>query len=361
MDFLAFKAKLNQFLLVFILSSFVGCAKFNYLYEQGMGQMALLSSGKDNKEILKNVRVPRSHKEKIKQIESLKKYFYLYWEKKESKIYSQTTILKNKAVTYLVIASPFNELNAVESCFPIMGCFPYLGFFNLESAQEFAKEKEKENLVTWIRPVYAYSTLGYFTDTILSSFFEYDEYELAELIFHELFHTIFFVKNQVELNENLANYFSERMLGDYFQKIEKNQYFQMEKRKYESYSKLKLAVVVLTQELQALYKTHLPKNKDEANLIFNEFMTDRFSVEIMKRCQELDISPRDCFPLDRQWNNASFAAFLTYEKNTNDLERLQKKLGLNIKEFYNWLVNKYKEFENQNDEEYFDKYIFKDF
>jgi len=80
-------------------------------------------------------------------------------------------MLENSAVTYLVVASPFNEIKAVETCFPVMGCFPYLGFFNLNSAKNFAKEKENENYVTWIRPVYAYSTLGYFTDTILSSFF----------------------------------------------------------------------------------------------------------------------------------------------------------------------------------------------
>lgn len=351
---------LRQCFFLLALSAVVGCAKFNYLYEQGVGQMALLSRGKDNQELLKNVRVSKDHKEKIKQIEILKKYFYMYWEKKESKIYSQTTMLKSKAVTYLVIASPYNELKAVESCFPIMGCFPYLGFFNLESAKDFAKEKESEELVTWIRPVYAYSTLGYFTDTILSSFFEYDEYELAELIFHELFHTIFFIKNQVELNENLANYFSERMLEEYFHKMGRGDYFEFEKRKYESHGKLKLTVVNLTLELQELYKTHLPKNKEEAQLIFNEFMADRFNTEVMKKCQELDISPRDCFPLQRKWNNASFAAFLTYEKKSNDLAQLQKKLGFNLKEFYNWLVKKYKEFENQNDEVDFDKFIFRE-
>jgi predicted aminopeptidase len=362
MGFLKTKSNfITKLFFLITLSCLVGCAKFNYLYEQGVGQMALLSRGKDNKDIIKNVRVPKDHKEKIKQIEVLKKYFYIYWEKKESKIYSQTTMLKNKAVTYLVIASPYNELKAVESCFPIMGCFPYLGFFNLDSAKEFAKEKEKEELLTWIRPVYAYSTLGYFTDTILSSFFEYDEYELAELIFHELFHTIFFVKNQVDLNENLANYFSERMLEEYFYKMGRGEYFEVEKKKYESFSKLKLTVVNLTIELQELYKTHLPKSKIEAEQIFNEFMKDRFNGEVMKKCQALDISPRDCFPLNRQWNNASFAAFLTYEKNSSDLAQLQKKLGLNLKDFYNWLVKKYKEFENQNEEDDFDKFIFREF
>ncbi|MBC7713550.1 MAG: aminopeptidase [Rhizobacter sp.] len=335
------------------------CAKFDYLYEQGVGQMSILSKGKDNQEMLKSVRVPKNHKEKIQKIQDLKKYFYHYWDKKETKIYSQTTMLTNRAVTYLVIASPYQEIKAVENCFPLMGCFPYLGFFSLTSAKRFAKEKEAEDLVTWTRPVYAYSTLGYFTDTILSSFFEYDDYELAELIFHELFHTIFFVKNQVDLNENLAMYFSEHMLEDYFKSINQLDYLKFQMKKDADEKKLKHQVVILANELQEHYKSLLPKTKAEGEEILNEFIEGRFKGEVMKKCQELDIQPKDCFPLERKWNNASFAAFLTYEKSSNDLASLQKKLGLDLKGYYNWIAKKYEEFQNQSSEEDFETYLFK--
>lgn len=351
---------LKKTLLFFSLLSLVsGCAKFEYLYEQGMGQMTLLSQGKDNKDVLKSVRVPKTQKEKIKKIQELKTYFYKYWDKKETRIYSQTTMLKNRAVTYLVIASPYQEIKAVDNCFPLMGCFPYLGFFSQASAKKFANEKEKEDYVTWIRPVYAYSTLGYFTDTILSSFFEYDDYELAELIFHELYHTIFFVKNQVDLNENLAMYFSERMLPEYFLSIGQADYLVFEQKKVESDKKIKHLVVLMANELQTMYKSLLPKTKEEAQQILNEFMEERFKVEVMKKCQALDIQPKDCFPLNRTWNNASFAAFLTYEKKSNDLESLQKKLGLSLKDYYNWIVQKYEDFQNQSEEEDFEVYLFK--
>lgn len=358
MDILKKKIIPNIFvLLVLVLST--SCAKFDYLYEQGVGQMSLLSKGRDNKEMLKSVRVPKNHKEKIKRIEELKTHFYKYWNKKETKIYSQTTMLKNRAVTYLVIASPYQEIKAVENCFPLMGCFPYLGFFNLSSAKVFAKEKESEELVTWIRPVYAYSTLGYFTDTILSSFFEYDDYELAELIFHELFHTIFFVTNEVDLNENLAMYFSERMLEEYFLSINQVEYLKFEQKKDSDNKKIKQLVVMLANELQEHYKSLFPKNKEEGEQILNEFMEDRFKVEVMKKCQAINIQPKDCFPLERKWNNASFAAFLTYEKKSNDLASLQKKLGLDLKGYYNWIVKKYEDFSAQSEEEDFENYLFK--
>ena len=346
-------------LVTLLLTLGVSCAKFNYLYEQGIGQMSLLSTGKDNKEVLKNVRVSKTQKEKIKKIEELKKYFYKYWGKKETKIYSQTTMLKQRAVTYLVIVSPHEEIKAMDNCFPLMGCFPYLGFFNLNSAKEFAKEQEAENMVTWIRPVYAYSTLGYFTDTILSSFFEYDDYDLSELIFHELFHTIFFVKNQVDLNENLAMYFSEHMLEGYYISINQTEYMNFEKKKAADSKQIKTLVVHLANELQQMYKSLLPKTKEESDAILNEFLEDRFKVEVMKKCQALDIQPKDCFPLDRKWNNASFAAFLTYEKKALSLESLQKKLGLDLKGYYNWIAMKYDEFLEQSEETDFETFLFK--
>lgn len=348
--------KMSGVLALFLIN---GCAKFDYLYEQSVGQISLQSNARDNHEMLRNVRVPRDQKAKIKKIQELKKYFYKYWNKKETRIYSQTTMLKNKAVSYLVVASSYSEIKAEETCFPLMGCFPYLGFFNLASARDFAKRKEEEGFVTWVRPVYAYSTLGYFTDTILSSFFNYSDYELAELIFHELFHTIFFVNNQVELNENLANYFSKEMLEEYFKNTNQLDYLRIQQKEEIEDKKLRKTVVSLTSELQEHYQKLLPKTRPEAEDIFNEFMEKRFKPEILLKCQELNIPPKNCFPLEKQWNNASFAAFLTYEKKSDELSGLQKKLGLDLKGYYSWITKKYIEFKDQTEVTEFSTYLFK--
>ena len=346
---------LKYIILIFTL---VGCAKFDYLYEQSLGQISLQSKARDNEEMLKNVRIPSEQKEKIRKIQELKKYFYSYWGKKETSIYSQTTILQNKAVTYLVVASPFSEIKAEETCFPLMGCFPYLGFFNRAKALDFAKKKEAEGFVTWVRPVYAYSTLGYFTDTILSSFFHYSDYELAELIFHELFHTIYFINNQVELNENLANYFAKEMLEEYFTKTKQLDYLHMQQKEELEDKALRKMVVSLTTELQDHYQSLLPKTKIESQAILDEFMEKKFKPSILATCQEINIAPKNCFPMEREWNNASFAAFLTYEKKSDDLAGLQKKLKLDLKGYYNFLTKKYNEFKDQSEVTEFSKYLF---
>lgn len=339
--------------------SLSGCAKLDYIYEQSVGQLSLQTRARNNDEMLKSVRVPKDQKEKIQKIQELKKYFYRFWGKKETRIYSQTTMLRGKAVTYLVVASPFNDIKPVETCFPVMGCFPYLGFFNYASARDFAKEKEAEELVTWVRPVYAYSTLGYFTDTILSSFFHYSDYELAELIFHELFHTIFFVNNEVEMNENLANYFAKEMMEIYFKDTNQLDYLRIQQKEEAENKILRKSVVYLTTELKELYQKLLPKTKEESQVILDEFMESRFKPEVMKKCQAQNIAPKACFPLERQWNNASFAAFLTYEKNSDDLEGLQKKLGLDLKSYFEFISKKHKDYENQSEVTDFSLYLFR--
>ena len=57
---------------------------------------------------------------------------------------------------------------------------------------------------------------GKYNDRIISSFFRYDERRLANLIFHELFHAVFFIKDEVKANENLASFFARELAKEYF-------------------------------------------------------------------------------------------------------------------------------------------------
>lgn len=352
---------LKKSLLIILFFGTVSCAKVGYLWEQGSAQLGLQSRAKPNEEVLNSARVSKNHKQKIQHIQKLKNYFYEYWKKPATKIYSRTTFLKNKAVTYLVIASPFDKISTHSSCFPIVGCFPYLGFFEKSSAEEYAKDLRQNDLVTYVRPVYAYSTLGYFEDTILSSFFKYDEDELAELIFHELFHTIFFVKDEVDLNENLANYFSEIMVRDYFIKTEQNELLAKYLADRELSEKFDKKIVALATDLQTQYEKNAPLDKSMAREVLNEFLREKFFPEIKKICLQYklqDETDDSCPVLKKEWNNASFAAFLTYEKKANQLSELQKKLNLDLVQFYDYINQQYKKFLKDDPDISFSEYLF---
>ena len=323
-----------------------------YLYKQGKGQFQLMYQGRPNQEVLGDPDVSPEDKEKIKKIIQYKKWFHAYWGEEENDIYSKTTFLKDKAVSYLVIASPHDRIRAKEECFPLMGCFPYLGYFDQKDARQRTEKLQKDGWITWIRPVYAYSSLGKLNDRILSSFFHYDDQELAELVFHELFHSLFFIKNEVELNENLANFFASQLRNLYF------------KKKPSPDKRRPLHKLILTQikKLDSLYAKEKGLTKERAERILERFLKNQFKPNLVKYCRQHNISP--CRPAEEQnWNNARFAAFLTYqnqEEGIHDLyRRLNKEKNFSIKKFFLYIKDRYNDYKKGKKSSSFSNHLLK--
>lgn len=354
------KQNLTLYSALLLSIAFSSCAKFSYVVNQGIGQASLEWNGRDNKEVLADKKVSDAHKKKIKDIIKYKDFFYSYFSESPTGIYGQTTFLKDPAVTYLVIASTKTEIKPLEHSFPIVGKFPYLGFFSLADAKKFEKELQEKDYETFLRPVYAYSTLDQwiFDDNILSSFFAYDELELAELIFHELFHTIYFVKDEVSINENLAQFFSRELVFEYFKYSELERKNYIERKAKEK--RMVQTIVELSSRLQNQYNEK-SRTPSETNFIRESFLKKEFLPQIKLACSELELSR--CWPLEGEWNNARFAAFLTYEAGQNKIEKLKDKNFSDLRAFYTYLVKRKDDFANKDQGEKdlsFEEYLLKE-
>ena len=317
--------------------------------------MSLLYEGRDNEEILKDPKTPPEVRQKIELIEKYKSYFYDYWSMKPTGIYSETTILEGKAVTYLVIASPFNEIKAKQHCFPFMGCFPYLGFFSQEKANDFAKDLEKEKWDTYVRPVYAYSTLGYFEDKILSSFFHYDDDSLAELIFHELFHTLFFIKDEVDLNEALASYFGRKMALEYFRYSAKE--IEAKEAQERKQGLITSRFVELIRKLNEEYKKKNFLRPEMAQKYRENFLNENLIPQMKEYCAK--IGSKSCFPVARKWNNASLAAFMTYENKGDAIKELHESLNVDLKGLFKHIKTSYEAYRKESPKQSFSDTLLK--
>ncbi len=343
---------LIHILLLIIGVSCSSCSKLSYVIKQGSGQLSLLYNARDNSDILQDNNVSTKIKQKIKEIEQYKEFFYTYFNLPPGDIYNQTTFLQRDAVTYLVIRSSVSHIEAKQNCFWWLGCFPYLGFFALADAKKFAHQQEAEGESVWIRKVRAYSTLGHFSDPILSSFFYYDEFDLAELIFHELFHTIFFIDNEVDLNENMANFFARKLRTLYFSKIKPLALREKEEEE-KGFDQLSQMVVLAAKKLNQLYQEQ-PGN---SHRVLTNFLIDKFFPRIRQYCTKHHI--RHCFPLEGEWNNARFAAFLTYEQHKDKFEYLFKRQkSLDLKSFLNYIQRKYQIYKQQARKGTFEAYLF---
>jgi len=123
-----------------------------------------------------------------------------------TKNYTRYVQLDRDYLAAVVSASAKDSFNRHEWHFPVVGVMPYKGFFDVEDARKERKKLEKKDLDVWIRPVEAFSTLGWFKDPLYSYMRDYPPARLADLIIHESLHATVFVKGQVQFNEELAEF-----------------------------------------------------------------------------------------------------------------------------------------------------------
>ena len=88
--------------------------------------------------------------------------------------------------------------------YPLVGPLPYRGHYSPEHALKDKKRLETKGLEVIVRPVDAFSSLGYFRDPLYSFMVDYSASRLAELIIHEQTHATLFIKGESGFNEKLA-------------------------------------------------------------------------------------------------------------------------------------------------------------
>ena len=108
-----------------------------------------------------------------------------------------------------VVAAPEFAVEALPRCYPVVGCAIYRGYFSKQAAEREAVRLEADYDV-YISPVAAYSTLGWFDDPILKSFLGFEAPALADLIFHELAHSVVYVQGDSVFNESFASFVGNR-------------------------------------------------------------------------------------------------------------------------------------------------------
>jgi predicted aminopeptidase len=182
-----------------------GCAQFKYYFQAAQGQYALWSDARPVDDWIGDPATDPKLKARLEKAKLIRRFAVKELGLPDNASYKVYASLKRQFVLWNVVATPELSLRPVQWCFPIAGCVSYRGYYDKADAEAYAEELRKEGHDVQVGGVPAYSTLGWFSDPLLSTFINHSDAELARLIFHELAHQVVYVQGDSKFNEAFAS------------------------------------------------------------------------------------------------------------------------------------------------------------
>jgi predicted aminopeptidase len=317
--------KKRSFLLIVIALAWWQWDWLTYFYMQAKGGLKVAFDTRPIVEVMADSQTPDSLKARIRLIDEIKRFAIDSLGLNDiAKNYRTLHDQHGKPLVYVLVVSEKYQLKPIQWDFPLIGSFDYKGFFDLDRAKLEKTEWDDKGYDTRISEASAYSTLGYLPEPILSSMLWRSDGQLANLIMHEMTHSTAFIKDNHELNENLANfvgdYGAERFLIYKFGKdAEKLKVYQQKQLFYDVFAR---HVNRGTQKLDSLYRTFRAEDssKQRDSLKYQLITTIALSEDTLYR--HFPNLKFRMFDKNKLPNNAFFVGFSTYHAKQDDMKRM---------------------------------------
>jgi predicted aminopeptidase len=181
-------------------TTLAGC----YVLQAARGQAAILAKREPIDRVVARERTPPVVRTRLEQVIGIREFASRELDLPRNPSYTTYTDVGRPYVVWNVFAAPEFSIEPLRWCFPIAGCVPYRGYFAEKSARRFADRLRHRGFDVYVGGVAAYSTLGHFSDPVLSTMIRFDDVELASIIFHELAHQRLYIPGDSSFNEAFA-------------------------------------------------------------------------------------------------------------------------------------------------------------
>jgi predicted aminopeptidase len=186
-----------------------GCSSLSYYTQLASGQLALLRAREPVAGVIADPQRDPKLRDHLLKSQQARAFASEHLHLPDNKSYRLYADIHRRYVVWNVFATDEFSLDPVTHCFPIAGCVAYRGYYAQGAARGEAALQKLDGKDVYVSGVEAYSTLGWFNDPIISSMMNWGDERLATLIFHELAHQRFYVKDDSEFNESYATFVEE--------------------------------------------------------------------------------------------------------------------------------------------------------
>ncbi len=181
-----------------------GCANLEYYMQSIAGHSALLQAARPLEQVLADPSTPEDLRTRLRYAQSARRYASEVLGLPDNDSYTRYADVKRPYVVWNVFAAPELSLRLKPSCFLIVGCLDYRGYYSEAEAKKAADALRAQGWDVYVGGVPAYSTLGWYADPLVNTFIRLPPGEVARLVFHELTHQAVYAKNDTSFNESLA-------------------------------------------------------------------------------------------------------------------------------------------------------------
>ena len=182
----------------------VSCETVGYYTQAARGQLTIVFAREDIQHLIERPDLSQELAGKFARVMDIREFAESELGLPVGGNYSSYVDVEREHVVWNVFAAPEFSVDPVNWCYPIAGCVAYRGYFSQQSALSYAAKLEEDGFDVYTGGVDAYSTLGWFEDSLLSTVLNRADYQLAGLIFHELAHQLVYLPGDTTFNESFA-------------------------------------------------------------------------------------------------------------------------------------------------------------
>lgn len=305
-----------------------GCQSTAYLAHVAHGQWQMVSQRQSVERLQNNPDTPADLKRRLEALQRIRTFAGTLGLPVKGQFDTYVDIRRDYAL-WSVSATPELSLQAKSWCYWVVGCLAFRNYFDEAKAEAFAAELRGQGYDTYVGKVAAYSTVGWFRDSILSSTIRKREAELAELVFHELAHQVVYAPGDPVFNESFAEVVAHEGLKRYLvSHPEDLERILLRQKRYSEFAQLVLAY---RAQLQSLYQSPLTEEeKRQRKMAILSSLREAYQV--MKATRWDGYAAYDAWFADL--NNARLNSVAVYNASIPALEAILAAGGNDLPAFY---------------------------